>query len=116
MAPMDAVLWRGTFHLLQSDIQFCRCLHFGLSNLHADIPEKVLYKRVIKKTQPTGWVFFCVLSDLYDLFLYLFNKFLSGKMDSALNGAKVETQFICNLLVLVTAVMHLERYSEFWLQ
>ena len=27
LAGMDAFLWRGTFHFLQSYLQFCRCFH-----------------------------------------------------------------------------------------
>lgn len=34
-------------------------------------------------------------------------------MDTALDCAKVQSKFICNFLVFVSAVMHLERYSEF---
>ena len=50
------------------------------------------------------------------LSFYLLHQFLSGKMDSAFYCAKVQAKFICNLLVFVAAVVHLERYPEFRLQ
>ena len=54
----------------------------------------------------------CLLQ-VFMLFLYLFHEFLPGKVYPAFYGSKVKPQLICNFLVFVTAVVHLERNSEF---
>ena len=93
--------------------QLCGCIDTGtLSKYGKNSRVEDVEKRQNKKWSPQKTPFF-----IFNIsFLQFFNQFLSGKMYAALYGAQVESKFICNFLILVTAVVHLERDSEFRFQ
>ena len=117
VAGLDANLGRRGVHLFPPGIQFCRCLYFGISNLYAVVPKKILrwgdkigcWKPCLQIRNPRQfWRGFFVF-----LFLQFVNQFLSGKMYTAFYCSKVKAKLICYLLILVAVVVHLERNAEF---